>query len=647
MQGGPGGMGTIAVLERCDADKNGRLDADERKAARAWLKENRPQRGRGPGGPGGFARGPGGPPPQEEVQRDNGASKNGAKVVPADVATYANRPLFDADIVRTFFFEFPQQDWFEELSDFYRTDVEVPATVTVDGVTYRDVGTSFRGNTSYMMAPGRKKSLDLAFDFVDGKQNLYGVRNLDLLNCHTDASYLREALHGHIANKFFPAPRVCLVRVVINGEDHGLYAAVQAFDKTFLQDHFGTTKGDRFKVPPDFSGNGGLRWLGDDPQAYKRNYQLKSNDNDAAWRGLVDMCAVLERTATEDLERILPQHLDVDGMLWFLAVDNALGDDDGYHSRASDYSLYRDPHGRFHAIPRDNNEVLLGARGGPRGGDPGGPGGGPGGFGGPAPDGPPGAGPRGGVAGPGAAPGGRRGGPGPGGAVTSPLQMASRADRPLLRRLLEVPVWRQRYLANLRELATTAMSPDVIGARIDQWQKLLEPLAKADVHSLHGYDAFSRSFAKDETGKPAPRSLMAIIAQRRAQILEDASMQGQWPELAEPTTTAHLAQDGTYTLAISCRVAGSKVAAVLLNSDRGAFGHFTVEQMHDDGAHGDGSGGDGVYGALLPAIAPGETWRFWIEATAADTGHVDCQPAGNGAKPFRWTAPKIKAGKRN
>ncbi|HEU4418370.1 MAG TPA: CotH kinase family protein, partial [Planctomycetota bacterium] len=402
--------------------------------------------------------------------------------------------------------------------------------------------------------------------------------------------------------------------------------------------------GDRFKVPPDFSGNGGLRWLGDEPQAYKRNYQLKSNDNEIAWRALVDLCAVLERTATEDLERIVPQHLDVDGMLWFLAVDNALGDDDGYHSRASDYSLYRDPHGRFHAIPRDNNEVLLGARSGPRGGDPGaprggpgaGPGAGPGGRGGPPPDGPPG--------GPGAAPGGRRGGPGPGGAVTSPLQMASREDRPLLRRLLEVPAWKQRYLANLRELATTALSPDVIGARIDRWQTLLEPFVKDDVHSLYGYDAFLRSFAKDETGKPAPRSLMAIIAQRSTQTLADPAMQGQWPELAEPTTTAQLGSDGTYTLVVSCRVEGSKV--VRLHSDRGAFGAFTAENMHDDGAHGDGSAGDGVYGALLPAIAAGETWRFWIEATAADSGHVDCQPASNGARPFRWTAPKIKTGKR-
>src|SRR5688572_11658686 len=177
--GGPGGMGpmnqTIAVLERCDADKNGRLDADERKAARAWLKENRPQRGRGPGGPGGFG-GPGGPPPGEaSLQRGTGEPKQGIRVAPTDAKTYSDRPFFDPDVVRTFFLEFPQQDWFQELSDFYRTDVEVPATVIVDGLTYGDVGASFRGNTSFMGAPGHKKSFDLKFDFVHDKQNVQGV----------------------------------------------------------------------------------------------------------------------------------------------------------------------------------------------------------------------------------------------------------------------------------------------------------------------------------------------------------------------------------------------------------------------------------------------------------------------------------------
>jgi hypothetical protein len=66
--------------------------------------------------------------------------------------------------------------------------------------------------------------------------------------------------------------------------------------------------------------------------------------------------------------------------------------------------------------------------------------------------------------------------------------------------------------------------------------------------------------------------------------------------------------------------------------------------MFDDGQHGDGEAHDGLYAAELPAVEAGQQWRFWIEAVAADSGHVDCLPAGGGAQPITWLAPK-KAGK--
>ena len=39
------------------------------------------------------------------------------------------------------------------------------------------------------------------------------------------------------------------------------------------------------------------------------------------------------------------------GALWFLALDNALVNSDGYWTRASDYSIYRDEKGIFHILP--------------------------------------------------------------------------------------------------------------------------------------------------------------------------------------------------------------------------------------------------------------------------------------------------------
>jgi len=626
--GGPGGPGggrgprntTTKVKDQFDRDGNGRLNREERVAAKAWLVENRPQRGRR--GPGGFG-GRRGPPGGGERVRDENAV--GQKVQPTDVTSYAENALFDPEVVRTFFIDFPvgdqpgsesldpdslDQKWIEELTAFYRTDVKVPARVTVDGVTYADVGASFRGNTSFSRVRGKKKSFDLEFDFVDPGQNLAGVRNLDLLNCNGDASYMREALHGWVANHFLPAPRVALVRVVCNGEDFGIYAAVQQFDKDFIKDHYGTRKGDRFKVPPDFSGNGGLRFLGDEAAAYERNYQLKSGANPAAWAGLADLCAVLDGTETESLERILPQHLDIDAALWFLAVDNVLADDDGYHSRASDYALYRDPKGRFHPVARDNNEILRAPRGGQGSRGPGSrrPGG------------------RG--------PGGRRGGD-----TSTPLAMADRDDRPLLKRMLEVPTWRARYLANVRKMATTVLAAKSIDERVAAWRKAIAPIVERDVHSQQDYRAFERAVAVTSTGTPVESSILAVIAGRRRAILDDPSMQGDWPVVADVTSTFAHGPDGKPALHVRCRAGGAKLATVRLHHDRGRFGAYDSSEMRDDGRSGDGEAGDGVYGGWLPAAQAKDKWRFWVEAVAADSGHVDCVPAGGGARPLRWAAP--------
>jgi hypothetical protein len=47
---------------------------------------------------------------------------------------------------------------------------------------------------------------------ADGKQRLYGYKNLNLLNAHEDASLLHTALYSHIARQYIPAPKANLVR---------------------------------------------------------------------------------------------------------------------------------------------------------------------------------------------------------------------------------------------------------------------------------------------------------------------------------------------------------------------------------------------------------------------------------------------------
>ncbi|HTL54187.1 MAG TPA: hypothetical protein VL361_00855 [Candidatus Limnocylindrales bacterium] len=71
------------------------------------------------------------------------------------------------------------------MAEFKRTDIEVPARLTVDGRTYADVGVHFHGMSSFMMvSEGHKRSLVLTLDLVHHDQQLEGYHKVSLLNSH-------------------------------------------------------------------------------------------------------------------------------------------------------------------------------------------------------------------------------------------------------------------------------------------------------------------------------------------------------------------------------------------------------------------------------------------------------------------------------
>jgi hypothetical protein len=513
-QGGPppfGGRGPMGqeqkVVKQFDQDKDGRLNAQERKAARAWLAENR-FGGRGFGGRGFGGRGimPGTP---------------GRALKPADVKAYKGQPLYDPTVLRTLFLQFENADWEQELGAFNNTDVEVPAAVTVDGKVYKDVGVHFRGMSSFMMVPeGSKRSLNLSFDFVNENQNLGGYRTLNLLNVNSDPTFVRPMLYSEIARAYIPAPKTNYMRVVINGESWGVYINAEQFNKDFLRDYFKTDKGARWKVPGSPGGRGGMEYWGDDPASYKRSYEIKTKDDPKAWADLIRMFKVLNETPADKLEAALSPLLDIDGTLRFLAVDLALVNTDGYWTRGSDYSIYQDVKAQFHVIPHDMNEALINEGG--RGRGPGGPppdfarGSPPGGFGGP----PPGA-PAGGPPPEMGRRGGRGFGPG-GGPDLDPLVGLNDTSKPLRSKLLAVPALRARYLAYVREIAEGWLDWKKLGPLAKSYQAVIADEVRLDTRKLYSTEAF-------ETGlEGGEGSLRRFVEARREFLLK---VTGPQPEV--------------------------------------------------------------------------------------------------------------------
>ena len=238
--GGPMGGQERELVKAFDKDGNSRLDRRERRAARESLKKERANNPRG--GRGGF-----GPPPGFGGEEPE--AKPGPRVRPTEVATFPGKGLYEPDVLRTVFLTFENDDWESELEDFHNSDVEVPAEMTVDGQTYRGVGVHFRGMSSYGgVRAGHKRSLNVSVDFTDDDQKLYGYKTLNLLNAHEDPSFLHTVLYSRVARTYIPAPKANFVRVVINGESWGVYVNAQQFDKIFVAENYGSSKGARWKV---------------------------------------------------------------------------------------------------------------------------------------------------------------------------------------------------------------------------------------------------------------------------------------------------------------------------------------------------------------------------------------------------------------
>jgi len=415
----------LQIVDRFDVDGNGRLDETERATARQWLA-GQGRRGRG--------RAPSWEPPAR-----------GAALTPGDVKSYVGRPVYDPATLRTFFLEFDLGDWEPELEAFNNTDVEVPARLTVDGQTFNDIGVHFRGLSSYMDVPaGYKRSLNLSLDFVHGDQDFGGYRTFNLLNAHEDPTFMRTVLYLEAAREYLPAPKANFVRVVINGENWGIYVSAQQFNKDFIADWYPTNNGDRWKVPGRPNARGGLEYLGDDPAPYRRLYEIKSRDDDASWAALVALTRVLQDTPDDQLETALAPVLAVDEVLRFLALEVTLVNNDGYWVRASDYSLFRDPDGRFHAFPHDANEtfpVRLGRGGG-------------------------------------------------GTARLEPLVGLSDFTKPLRSRLLAVPALRDRYLADVQGIAARWLDWGTVGPRVEAYRALIRSDVVRDTHKLDSIEAF-------------------------------------------------------------------------------------------------------------------------------------------------------------
>ena len=180
----------------------------------------------------------------------------------ASAIGYENR-LFDNTRVHTM--DIVMDNW-DELIANATSEIYYAASVVIDGESYKNVGIRGKGNTSLstVAALGSQRySFKIEFDHYDSTKSYHGLDKLSLNNLIQDSTMMKDYLTYTMMNEFGAASPLCsFVYITVNGEDWGLYLAVEGVEDSFLERNYGADAGELYK--PDSTSFGGGRGNGKD-----------------------------------------------------------------------------------------------------------------------------------------------------------------------------------------------------------------------------------------------------------------------------------------------------------------------------------------------------------------------------------------------
>lgn len=277
----------------------------------------------------------------------------------AESHTYAEH-IFQDDTVNEINIEIDEADWQDMLENPLKEEYH-KANVTINGETIGNVAIRTKGNnslTSVANSDSDRYSFKLDFDYYDNNGSYYGLKKLCLNNNYSDNSSMREYISYKIMGEMgLDVPECAYSHITVNGEEWGLYLAVEPVDEVFLAAHFADATGDLYK-PEGVGGTGAdLVYNGDDISAYT-GLNLKTNLNSSDGKEILALMQALEDG--EGLEEVL----DVEKALKYIAANVALANFDSYLGNTTHNFYLYEENSRFTIIPWDMNLAFGGFGGG-------------------------------------------------------------------------------------------------------------------------------------------------------------------------------------------------------------------------------------------------------------------------------------------
>ncbi|NOH15960.1 CotH kinase family protein [Clostridium cochlearium] len=300
--------------------------------------------------------------------------------------------LFTKDEVNEIDIIVNEKDWENLLKNAMDEDY-IMGDIKINGEKFSSVGIRAKGNSSLKMVASDdttdRYSLKIDFHEYIKNQTYYGLEKLALNNCISDATYMKEYLSYKMFKEMNIATPACsYAHIKINGQEWGLYLAVEVMEESFVERYFGSVSGNLYK--PESTEAGGnpqpmtknkdeiKNQMNKNPQENNIDNKPKPNsgkggtnlvyngDDLSNYYGIFDN-ATFNTTNKKDNQKVvemiknlnegtnLEEYLDVDEILRYFAVNTFLVNLDSYAGNLKhNYYLY-EQNGIFQILPWDLN----------------------------------------------------------------------------------------------------------------------------------------------------------------------------------------------------------------------------------------------------------------------------------------------------
>ena len=274
---------------------------------------------------------------------------------PASSTPEYSRRLFDDSYVHTLDIRIGDWDAFLAAAteeNYTECDVEI------DGEVFSSVGLRAKGNNSLRLVNEyglERYSLKIEFDHFQDGNTYYGLDKLSLDSSYQDNSYMKNYLAYDMMDYMgVPSPLCSYVWVTVNGEDWGLFLAVEEPEEAFARRNYGADHGKLYK--PDYRSleaencDVALQYTTEDPADYDNIFRNAKFDIDAE-----DQARLIGALKTLSEGTDLESAVNVDEVLRYFTVQVFVVNLDSYLGRTGhNYFLYEED-GIISMLPWDYN----------------------------------------------------------------------------------------------------------------------------------------------------------------------------------------------------------------------------------------------------------------------------------------------------